>query len=97
MNYQHFSNLLGKRNSKKLAHNTYAVKQANGDIEIRLHQTAIVTYMPNGKAILSTGGWQTATTKDRLNKFGPVQIYQKDFVWYLSTGEVFKNGMIIIQ
>jgi hypothetical protein len=43
---------------------------------------------------LSDCGWQTATTKDRLNAIlsglGLGYIFQKDFVWYYSAG----NGCV---
>jgi hypothetical protein len=50
---------------------------------------------------LYDGGYQSATTKSRLNAilsaFGNGEyIFQKDFVWYLSTkcgNELFRSGM----
>ena len=39
---------------------------------------------------ITSAGWQTNTTKERLNGFNGVNIYQKDFQWYLN-GEAW-NG-----
>lgn len=37
---------------------------------------------------LNTGGYYTATTKDRLNRYTPhnITVYQKDFDWYVQVG-----------
>ncbi len=44
---------------------------------------------------LHDAGWQTTTTKDRLNglldTLGLGRIYQKDFAWYVGDGEAW-NG-----
>lgn len=37
-----------------------------------------------GRIWIRTAGWQTSTTKDRLNALPDVHIYQRDFVWYLN-------------
>ena len=39
---------------------------------------------------ITSAGWPTNTTKERLNGFNGVHIYQKDFQWYLN-GEAW-NG-----
>ena len=39
---------------------------------------------------ITAAGWRTNTTKERLNAFNGVNIYQKDFQWYLN-GEAW-NG-----
>jgi hypothetical protein len=50
--------------------NTYAVDV--GDyVSILLHQTAVIRFYPDGRIVLNTGGWQTVTTKDRLNRCLP--------------------------
>ena len=55
-----------------------------------------------GKVKLNTGGWHTATTKQRMNQFAAeycdhrFQVFQKNFEWFVSTegGEVpFVDGM----
>ena len=84
---------------RKLAHNTYRVT-IDGAPGIMFHRTVIILRVSNGYR-LSSGGWQTSTTKQRLNALMPggYGIHQKDFRWYvtLSYGEVvpFEDGMVI--
>ena len=96
--------ILGRRTSKKLENNTYLVplRGEHPDVTeygVMLHNTCIIRITRDGYA-LTSGGWQTSTTKDRLNKYGPVLIYQRRGVWYWkndATGkdEVFRDGMLI--
>jgi len=64
------------------------------------HKTPIVTEK-EGTYILNNGGWETSTTKERINRHIPSGYYvrQKDFTWYLETPNneqiEFKNGMTI--
>ena len=50
---------------------------------------------------LNSGGYQTVTTKDRLNTFSPARIYQKRGVWYLNDTiyfdgiEINRQGQVI--
>ena len=71
---------------------------------IYLHGHQIATYDHNNQAVkLSSCGWQTVTTKSRLNallsefKYG-CKVFQKNFDWYLSTVNQtvdFWDGMIL--
>lgn len=64
-----------------------------------------IAYRENGKLTLFDGGWQTVTTKSRLNAILeagnlPWRIRQKDYTWFahnLETGEKipFRNGWSI--
>ena len=83
---------LGKRNSRKLCHNTYAERLGADAIGIRLHQTHVVTLTLN-RLTLNTGGWDTVTTKDRINKFLPVgwSVVQKNREWFLQL-HICSNG-----
>jgi|SRR5882724_8548968 len=85
--------VLKGRDSRKLGNNTYLQKRGE-NIAVKLHQTDVVTYTPNGEVILSSGGWKTVTTKDRINQFSPVRIYQKNHVWHVGD-HIFKDGMTI--
>lgn len=81
------------QNGRKLANNTYAERRGD-NIAIRLHSTDVITFKPNGDKVLSSGGWRTATTKDRINNFGGVRMYQTNGNWYI--GDVkFQDGMTI--
>lgn len=88
------------------------VKIADGELVLRYHETDVVRVAPLYEGVLITldnGGYQTATTKRRMNQVFETltgqtsfQIIQRDFVWYLQgtindeTYEtVFVNGMTI--
>ena len=73
---------------------------------IVLHRTAIAVYDHNTQAVkLNTGGWQSNTTKSRLNailsevKYG-CSVFQKQWNWYVSFNnqtQDFVDGMILID
>lgn len=80
---------------KKLENNTYLLKEGE-QYCVRLHETIVVRIYPDNTYMLNSGGWQTPTTKDRINKFcSPASIYQQSKVWYFSNGEEFFDGIII--
>jgi hypothetical protein len=82
---------LGNRERRKLCNNTWLEKYGT-DICVRLHGTNVLTFRDDGTVVFNSGGYMTATTKDRLNSFGPVRWFQKNRAWFASTGEVFKDG-----
>lgn len=78
MNYRDADSKLQGRcqQSRKLANNTYLQRRnlyENGKdaIAVRLHDTDVLTLHPNGKITVSTGGWDTPTTRDRINSYLP--------------------------
>lgn len=80
--------------------NTRVVRRGNGTVAIHLHHTDVVVYERVGIIRLHNGGYQTVTTKDRLNRHTPKgwRVRQEDFTWYVTTpqidGEiVFEDGM----
>lgn len=93
--YENWSGKLTGRNanSRKLANNTY-VERRGSDIAIRLHSTDILTFKPDGAVAVTSGGWQTPTTKDRLNAYLPAgfSIHQKKGLWYWNDGTHFAEG-----
>ena len=73
-------------NSRKVANNTYLIRDGE-DIAVRLHNTNVVTFKPNGDVVLDSGGWKTVTTKERMNRFMPhFGLYQEKGVWYVADG-----------
>lgn len=90
--------VLGKRNrgSRKIGNNTYAYIELDGTVAIELHGTKVVRFFPNGLVQLNSGGWRTSTTKDRINKYSPVRVYQKNFEWFLSDGTPFEDKMLVV-
>lgn len=81
--YKAFSNYLGAKDNRPLCNNTRAIRLADNRIGIKLHDTIIIEYHKSGLMVLNSGGWKTATTKDRLNRFTPLHIYQDKGVWYV--------------
>lgn len=78
----------------KLENNTYLI-QNGSEFQVVLHRTAVVTIYPNGAYQLKTGGWTTVTTKDRINAYSPVRVFQRKHQWYLENGKPFQDGMIV--
>ena len=85
--------------------NTTVVQHRN-DMEVFLHGNHIATLNKISMDLrLFDGGWQSNTTKSRLNalldEFVPsMGVFQKDFVWYVSDrldGSVrpFFSGMTV--
>ena len=50
---------------------------------IKYHNTDIITYHENHISI-DTDGWETATTKLRLNTHTPFSFWQEKSIWYFS-------------
>ncbi len=89
--YEECNSLLTGRtpNKRKLENNTYLERRELNAIAIRLHQTDIMTFFPDGTVTVNSGGWKTVTTKARLNEFLPhgLGISQRGGIWYW-----FKRG-----
>jgi len=88
---------------KPLANNTRLYKRGD-EFEIVLHQTAVVSILPEGKYIIRTGGWNTLTTRDRLNRYAPGRFFTEQGILYWVPGWaagipgekiVVEEGMII--
>ena len=73
---------------------------------VYLHGHQIATFSHELKAVkLSSCGWQTNTTKSRLNailsevKYG-CKVFQKNFVWFVNYNKqtlMFWDGMILVD
>jgi hypothetical protein len=75
------------------ANNTQVRLLDDGGIAIKLHHTDIVTITKDNTYILNSGGWQTVTTKERINRYSPAGISQRAGIWYMSDGSLFYDGM----
>lgn len=95
----------GKRNAerRKVGNNTYAEILPNGSVGIKLHSTYVVKIHEDGTYTLNSGGWQTHTTKDRINQYSPRKVYQRNFEWFVEVVEStgcknlfpFIDGMVV--
>jgi hypothetical protein len=60
-----------------------------GTLVVQYHNTEVVTASADGKVVLRTGGWQTATTRTRMNQAANqfqlgYSVFQKDFNWFVT-------------
>jgi hypothetical protein len=88
---------LSGRDRRKVANNTYLIRR-EGSIAVRLHDTDVVTYLPNGDIVLNSGGWQTVTTKGRMNDYTDARIGSTKGVWSVywgSTEHAYADGMVL--
>ena len=54
---------------------------------LKLHGNTIAVLHGDGTLMITDAGWQSNTTKERLNGLPNVNIHQKNFVWYLNGEE----------
>ena len=90
----------GKRNAnrRKVGNNTYAEILHDNSVGIMLHSTYVVKIHPDNTYTLQTGGWQTVTTKDRINQYSPVRVYQRNYEWFVTINGKeypFMEGMVV--
>ena len=85
--------LTGVESARKVGNNTFEVVYEDGTRAIRLHKTDVVTFRPDGKFSINSGGHLTRTTKDRMNKYcNTIRVWQDKGEWYV--GKVFREGII---
>ncbi len=73
-------------------------------MRVRFHYTDVVSWN-DSTIILNTGGWQTATTKSRMNQASRqfdlgYSVYAKNFGWFVRWGEQdipFKGNTVTIS
>jgi len=78
-----------KRGNTKVECHMEVTGQVN---KLFLHGHLIAQFAA-GDFIISSAGWNTTTTKERLNGFPTVNIVQKDFQWFLN-GEAWNGEWI---
>lgn len=89
----------------KLCHNTRierittpeGVWKGSVGFGIVLHDTRIVTFNPDDSITLDTGGWQTPTTRDRMNRCG-LSVYMSSgvaIVRHAGLEHAYRDGMIL--
>jgi|8_EtaG_2_1085327.scaffolds.fasta_scaffold72020_2 hypothetical protein len=64
--------------------NSCVARLPDGTAHMVLHGSIIATHGPNGEVSITTAGWNTVTTKERLNGIPGVSITQKNFELYLN-------------
>ena len=85
------------RNGKKFKRGNTEVKWGQGlRTYLLLHGNIIAEKDIFGNLSITTAGWQTTTTKERLNGFPNVHIVQKNFQWFLN-GEAWNGQEIKVE
>ena len=79
--------------------NTTVETDKEGNQFVTLHGNLIAQISNFGDIKLSSCGWQTVTTKSRLNAIldtflSGIGVYQKDFIWYIDDREFFDGYTI---
>jgi hypothetical protein len=98
MTFTEADSILARRAIRKVAHNTHLHRVDADTIAVRLHSTDVVTLHRDGRAVLSSDGWRTVTTKERLNRFAPCRVYQQRGEWFVQHGGdtvPFRDGLQI--
>jgi hypothetical protein len=87
MNYKDYDDRLQGRcqQRRKVQNNTY-LERRDDDIAVRLHDTDVVVWHPDGSVTLDTGGWYTVTTKDRMNGYCPARVWSNRGRWMVTWG-----------
>tara|TARA_Y100000310_G_scaffold328538_1_gene396811 strand:- start:696 stop:1049 length:354 start_codon:yes stop_codon:yes gene_type:complete len=97
VNYTDADLFLKDKSRRKIANNTYLQRLSENTIGVILYNTCIVTYFKNKGCSLNSGGWKTATTKNRLNKYSPCHVIQKDYTWYVVNEATLREYYVVSQ
>lgn len=76
--------------SRLIARSTLKLEYVDGSKAIRYHDTDVVTFNTDGTIVLSSGGFRTATTKERIKEHTPFGVYQEKGQWFVYTGQESK-------
>ena len=85
--------------SGKIAHNTWIRRNATS-VEVIYHTTVIAILRP-GRVEISSGGWPTRTTADRLNAimrdngYGSVNIRQGEMFYTPKGGKIGPDSVLV--
>ena len=99
--YGSLSDLISEKGSKQIGHNTIVHRIDDSTVAVKYHRTNILKISEDNTVTISTGGWETSTTKDRLNQFLGCRgfgIFQKKGVWYIQGNDEtvpYEDGMRI--
>lgn len=77
---------------RKMGNNTWLIRRGN-NVVVRLHRTDILTFTPDERVILDHGGWDTVTTKHRMNMFlGRTTVSSSYGRWHVSVTMAFDDA-----
>ena len=84
------------RNGTNFKRGNTKVSHYNNEAHLLLHGNLIAYYAEQGGLFISSAGWTTTTTKERLNGLPNVNIHQKNFQWFLN-GEEWDGQFIKVE
>lgn len=72
-------------------------EDTNGNLNTKMYlHNNLIAKIDKGLLSISSTGWKSRVTKKRLNGLPGVNIYQKDYLWYLN-GEYWDGKWIQIK
>jgi hypothetical protein len=71
-------------NKKPFAKSNMIVEIDGNITYLKLFNNKIAALLPNGRLWISNAGWDSNTTKERLNGLPGVRVYKRKKVWYLN-------------
>jgi len=83
-------------NRKTFTRQNMKVREMNGKFYLKLHGNIIAVLHKDNTLQITNCGWFSNTTKERLNGLWCVDIYQKNFVWYLN-GKEWNGDLITVN
>lgn len=91
--YQELDRILVKNHTKTIGNNTTAHRGDDDVIYVYLHGHNIVDLHKDGAVALRDCGYQTVTTKERLNQFCPMpyRVSQVDYEWFIFDVEMMEK------
>ncbi len=104
-NYLQALKMLNGSDARTIGYNTYLEKDSweSGTIHVRLHATNIVTFYACTDSVrVNTGGWQTITTRERMNRYLPegFRVFNSKRVMWMGlpdgTRVEFQDGFLCI-
>lgn len=95
LSFDKAASMIKRGDSKRLTGvATTLYKRDEDTYAVRYHNTDVVLIHRDGTYTLNSGGYETVTTKARIVEYSGANLYQKNYVWYVS-GVRFKDGMKI--
>lgn len=96
---------LGGKQEVKIGHNTWICRRDNGDVAVKYHYTDIVTFHPDYSITVRTGGWDSVTTRGRLDQIlrghrvysrggGIIEDIEGTAYWLYDPTEINSRGLI---
>jgi hypothetical protein len=74
-------NFLGGKDWRAIGHNTAIIRRSETTIAVLFHSTDVVTFHLDGRVTFNTGGWESVTTKVRMNALSPCSVWSEGGTW----------------